>query len=113
MRDPPRGCMIEITMGGNAVPSSLAAKKIVIAGGSGFLGISLAHHLAELGATILIISRKEPKVSGPWRHVTWDGRTTGSWQDEMNEAAGLVNLAGRSVNLGRRRGLRPRNIGSG
>ena len=28
----------------------IESKKIVIAGGSGFLGVSLAHHLAELGS---------------------------------------------------------------
>lgn len=73
-------------------------KKYIIAGGSGFLGISLAHHLAGRGADVVILSRKAPVVAGPWRHVTWDGRTLGDWQDELREAAGLVNLTGRSVN---------------
>jgi len=44
---------------------SLEQKKVVIAGGSGFLGVSLAHHLAERGAEVVILSRNEPKVSGP------------------------------------------------
>lgn len=78
--------------------NSLAGQKIVIAGGSGFLGISLAHYLTDRGASVLILSRNEPKVPGPWRHLPWDGRTPGPWCDEMNDAAGLVNLAGRSVN---------------
>lgn len=77
--------------------SSIERKKIVIAGGSGFLGISLAHHLAERGASVVILSRNVPKAAGPWRHRSWDGRTLGSWRDELNEAAGLVNLTGRSV----------------
>lgn len=80
------------------MPISLADKKIVIAGGSGFLGISLAHHLADCGASVVILSRNEPQVVGPWRHRLWDARTIGSWKDELNEAAGMVNLAGRSVN---------------
>lgn len=78
--------------------SSLSAQKIVIAGGSGFLGISLASHLAERGASVVILSRSEPKAKGAWQHRVWDGRTTGDWQDELNGAAGLINLAGRSVN---------------
>lgn len=78
--------------------STLENKRIVIAGGSGFLGVSLAHHLASRGASVLILSRSEPKVTGPWRHRLWDGRTLGSWREELNGAAGLVNLAGRSVN---------------
>lgn len=75
----------------------LKNKKIVIAGGSGFVGVSLAHHLADLGASVLILSRNKPRVVGPWRHSLWDGRTLGPWQSELNETAGLVNLAGRSV----------------
>ncbi len=76
---------------------SLEHKRIVIAGGSGFLGVSLAHHLAGCGASVVILSRNAPKATGPWRHLSWDGRTLGSWRTELNEAAGLVNLAGRSV----------------
>jgi uncharacterized protein len=70
---------------------------IVIAGGSGFLGGSLAMHLAAAGASIIILSRSVPKVSGPWRHVRWDGHTLGDWCGELNGASGLVNLVGRSV----------------
>lgn len=76
---------------------SFRQQKIVIAGGSGFLGVSLAHHLAEKGASVVILSRNAPKVSGPWAHRTWDGRTLDSWRSELDGAAGLVNLAGRSV----------------
>ncbi len=76
----------------------LEDKRIVIAGGSGFLGISLAHHLVERGFSIVILSRSVPKVSGPWRHRLWDARTLGAWRDELDGAVGLVNLAGRSVN---------------
>ena len=72
-------------------------KKVVIAGGSGFLGASLAHHLAEQGVEVVILSRNEPKVAGPWRHRRWDARTVGDWKDELNGADGLINLTGRSV----------------
>ena len=50
---------------------------IVIAGGSGFLGISLATHLAASGKSIVILSRHPPKPTGPWKHVSWDARTLG------------------------------------
>ncbi len=70
---------------------------IVIAGGSGFLGVSLATHLAKAGHSIVILSRKPPKIAGPWRHVTWDARTLGDWRQELAGASALVNLVGRSV----------------
>ena len=74
-----------------------AARTIVIAGGSGFLGLSLATHLAAAGRHVVVLSRHPPKIAGPWRHVTWDARTPGPWQRELDGAAGLVNLTGRSV----------------
>lgn len=77
--------------------SAVAKGPIVVAGGSGFLGISLALHLAEAGREVVILSRKPPKVSGPWKHVAWDARTLGDWSATLERAAGLVNLVGRTV----------------
>jgi uncharacterized protein len=68
---------------------------IIIAGGSGFLGTSLARHLTAAGHTVVILSRSPP--NGPWRHVVWDARTLGDWARELDGAAGLANLVGRSV----------------
>jgi len=70
---------------------------VVIAGGSGFLGVSLAAHLTTLGMQVVILSRSAPRVSGSWRHATWDARSLGPWQRELDGAAAVVNLTGRSV----------------
>jgi uncharacterized protein (TIGR01777 family) len=70
--------------------------KIIIAGGSGFIGMSLAHHLSALGADVIILSRHSP-VAGKWRHAKWDARSLGDWTRELENASGLVNLVGRSV----------------
>ncbi len=75
----------------------LSSGRVVIAGGSGFLGVSLAQHLAAYGASVVILSRHPPKPSGPWRHVGWDGRTLQDWRRELDDAVGLVNLAGRKI----------------
>lgn len=73
--------------------------RVVIAGGSGFLGVSLAHHLAAAGASVVLVSRRAPRGGSPgqWRHVPWDGRSLGPWKTELDGAVGLVNLAGRTV----------------
>ena len=42
------------------MPTSREQKKVVIAGGSRFLGVSLAHPLAERGATVVMLSRSIP-----------------------------------------------------
>jgi hypothetical protein len=70
---------------------------VVIAGGSGFLGVSLAEHLAQAGRQVVILSRMPPKIAGPWKHVSWDARNLGEWKQALDGAAGLVNLVGRSV----------------
>ena len=69
----------------------------MIAGGSGFPGVSLARHLSELGAQVVILSRNAPRASGPWTHTAWDGRTVEPWKQVFDQSAGVINLAGRSV----------------
>ena len=79
------------------MPEPSQSGRVVIAGGSGFLGVSLAAHLAARGMSTVLLSRRPPKSDGPWRHARWDGRTPGEWVRELDGAAGLVNLTGRSV----------------
>lgn len=74
-----------------------AKAKIVITGGSGFLGVNLAHALLASGFEVCIISRTPPKTDGAWKHVSWDGESLGSWAGELDGAEAIVNLAGRSV----------------
>ena len=82
---------------------NLQGKRIVIAGGSGFLGLSMATAFEQSGAEVTIISRSVPKATGNWTHRVWDGRTlqpyrTGDWVDAISGADAVVNLAGRTVN---------------
>ncbi len=74
-----------------------ASSRIIIAGGSGFLGISLAKYLTDRQFDVLILSRSKPRVAGPWSHVAWDARTVGDWKSSLEGAAALVNLTGRTV----------------
>jgi uncharacterized protein len=71
--------------------------RVVIAGGSGFLGLSLTSHLTRLGWSVVVLSRNPSRAIGPGRHVKWDARTLGDWSRELEGAAGMVNLVGRSV----------------
>ena len=73
----------------------MSSRHIVIAGGSGFLGVSLATHLRAMGREVVIVSRSRP--AGAFEHESWDGASVGSWARVLDAAAGLVNLAGRSV----------------
>jgi uncharacterized protein (TIGR01777 family) len=72
-------------------------RRVVIAGGSGFLGVSLAHHLADAGWQVTVLSRNRPWPKGPWEHVSWDARSIGPWTASLDGAMGIVNLVGRTV----------------
>jgi hypothetical protein len=85
-----------LSLNESAAAAAICNRRVVIAGGSGFLGLSIATHLNSLGAEVVILARSSPPV-GPWRHVCWDGRTAGAWATCLEGAACLINLAGRSV----------------
>ena len=63
----------------------LSAKRIAIAGGSGFHGLSTAEAFMSAGAEVTIVSRSLSKAIGAWRHVVWDGRTLGDWTQVLYE----------------------------
>jgi uncharacterized protein len=71
--------------------------RVVIAGGTGFLGQNLARHLTELGWEVVVMSRHAGENGARWRHAVWDARTVGEWVRYLDGAAALVNLAGRTV----------------
>lgn len=70
--------------------------RVVIAGGTGFLGQNLARTLAARGYEVAVLGRTRP-ADAVGAFVRWDGRTVGDWARELDGAAALVNLAGRSV----------------
>ena len=75
--------------------------KVVIAGGSGTLGRSLAADLATRGHEVVILTR-EVNLALPHRQVLWDGSSTGPWVEELAQdpaRTALVNLAGRLVDV--------------
>jgi uncharacterized protein (TIGR01777 family) len=74
-----------------------ATGRVVIAGGTGFLGLNLARQLSANGHEVVLISRHAPRVAGAWSHLPWDGRSLAGWAEALDGAAALVNLAGRSV----------------
>ncbi|GHG14263.1 hypothetical protein CBQ26_15785 [Deinococcus indicus] len=75
-----------------------AAPRLVIAGGSGFLGRAVARHFAAQDWDVVIVSRSRPPVPTPGRWVAWDALRQGGWVRELDGAAALLNLAGRTVN---------------
>jgi len=81
------------------IPEGIVSKgRVILAGGSGFLGRSLAKALLDEGYEVIVLTRASLKSTGRVRCVEWDGRTHGDWNVWLEGAEVVVNLAGRSVN---------------
>ena len=68
--------------------------KIIIAGGSGFIGSELVQHFEKQNHQVVVLGRnKENKTNV----ITWDGKTVGDWKQELKGTDVLINLTGKSV----------------
>jgi uncharacterized protein (TIGR01777 family) len=74
--------------------------RVVVAGGSGFLGEPLVQRLVARGDDVAVLSRNPAKVRAG-RGVQWDGKTQGAWSNEIAAADVVINLAGENVGEGR------------
>jgi len=67
--------------------------KIIIAGGTGFLGEALEAHFTTQGHQVLILTRKPTKSN----HILWDGFSLGEWTQHLRNSYVVINLCGKSV----------------
>jgi uncharacterized protein (TIGR01777 family) len=70
--------------------------KIVIAGGSGFLGRELARFFLLGGATVEVLTRS-PRAVSVGTALAWDGASPGPWTAALEGADAVINLTGRTV----------------
>ena len=69
--------------------------KIVVSGGTGFIGTRLVARLRERGDEVVVLSRS------PKHGVEWHPPESGPWVSEVRDADAVVNLAGESIAGGR------------
>jgi uncharacterized protein (TIGR01777 family) len=67
--------------------------KILIAGGTGFLGTELSNYFTNQKDVIKVLTRK---ATLPY-HVEWDAKNLDSWTEEIEWCDVLINLCGKSV----------------
>ena len=72
-------------------------RRIVLAGGTGYLGQHLAPLLVARGDEVVILTRGGARTSDGVRYVHWDGASIGPWAGELEGAAAVVHLAGKRV----------------
>ena len=66
-------------------------KRIILAGGSGFVGSALASTLRTKGFEPLVLGRGGTDLQ-------WDGKTIGPWAAALEGAEAVVNLTGKNIN---------------
>ncbi len=78
--------------------------RIVVAGGSGFLGRTLIERLSSSDDEVVVLTRGASSRESPARHrhvrqVAWspDGTATGEWVRAIDGADAVVNLAGAGI----------------
>src|SRR5438309_10098786 len=72
--------------------------RIIVAGGSGFIGRLLTDRLVSGNNDVIVLTRSPGPVAQSFRQVGWAGRMLGDWARELEGARALIHLAGRSVN---------------
>lgn len=97
-------------------------KRVIITGGTGFIGKALCRELAAGGHEVLVLSRNpgaSPVPPGlPVKVVRWDGTSDGEWSGIIEGAHAVVNLAGENLAAGRwtesvRRNIRRSRVDAG
>ena len=76
----------------------MSQKRIVIAGGSGFIGTALAREFARRGFEIVVLTRSPRARTDGAREVAWDSESVGAWAAELENAEAVINLTGKNIN---------------
>jgi hypothetical protein len=69
--------------------------RVLIAGGSGFLGAILRRTLLSNGHQVKVLTRSAGNDAGA---VRWDGRRAGAWTQELEQTDAVVNACGLGLN---------------
>jgi uncharacterized protein (TIGR01777 family) len=68
-------------------------KRIVVSGGTGYIGRALVERLVARGDDVTVLSRGAARDGNP-RRVCWDPYTVGDWAQALDGADAVVHLAG-------------------
>lgn len=70
--------------------------KIIIAGGSGFIGRALIEEFSKGGYEVSVLSRSNKPIPDA-QTIQWDAKTVGPWAESLEGAEAILNVAGENV----------------
>ncbi|MEY2482242.1 MAG: uncharacterized protein QOK24_770 [Verrucomicrobiota bacterium] len=73
-------------------------KRVILAGGSGFVGRALAPVLVGKGYDVVVLGRSAAHRKEGVDYLQWDGKTVGHWSRAIEGAEAIVNLTGKNIN---------------
>jgi hypothetical protein len=72
--------------------------KIVVSGGTGFIGGALVQALLKENDRVVVLTRNPKKTSSDLMHYeAWNGTSQGTWSRTLDGADAVINLAGESL----------------
>src|ERR1700722_18712292 len=72
-------------------------RRVILAGGSGFLGKALAQKFIALGCEVIVLTRSPRARSDGAKEIAWDAKSLGDWSKLIDGAEVVINLTGKSV----------------
>lgn len=72
--------------------------RIILAGGSGFVGHAITPVLLSKNYEVVILTRQPAARKDSATEVQWDGENAGAWTKLLEGAEAVINLTGKSVN---------------
>ena len=82
-----------------------AKKRLIVIGGSGFIGQKLSQEAMHRGYEVICLTRNPEKarkiLGNKLGYEKWDGRVLGNWVQILEGAYAVVNLVGENISAGR------------
>ena len=71
--------------------------KIVLAGGSGFIGSNLTTHFIKNNDEVIVLTRGKNRKENGIQFIHWDAKNFDGWCSSLENCEVLINLTGKSV----------------
>ncbi len=71
--------------------------RVIVSGGTGFLGRALVPSLVERGNDVVVLSRRAGQKKNGVEQIAWTPEAAGDWMEVVDGADGVIHLAGAGV----------------